>query len=118
MIYKAKHVDTDKALEQIEWSRKYQDQAEVLEIERIRKYHEGLRKGLDIAQELFECSNYESKEPSYEDGVRDVIYELAKELDVPSQDIRESSMSLDEMCVVFANRIRDMFVGNNAEPED
>lgn len=117
MIYKAKRVDTDKALEQIEWSRKYQDQAEVLEIEKIKKYHEGIRKGLDIAQELFECSNYESKEPSYEDGVRGVIYELAKELDVPSQDIRESSMSLDEMCAVFADRIRDRFAESNKEPE-
>lgn len=118
MIYKAKRVDTDKALEQIEWSRKYQEQTEVLEIEKIRKYHEGFRKGLDIAQELFECSNYESEEPSYEDGVRDTIYELAKELDVSCQDIRESGRSLDEMCAVFANRIRDRFAENNEGPED
>lgn len=27
MNYKAKNVDTDKALEHIEWSRKYQDEA-------------------------------------------------------------------------------------------
>lgn len=40
MNYKAKNVDTDKALEHIEWSRKYQEEAERLELAKVQKYHE------------------------------------------------------------------------------
>lgn len=106
-MYKAKNVDTDKALEYISDSRRYQQQAETLAITSAQKYYEGIRKGLDIAEEIFTCSNYESKAGTYQDGVLDVIYELAKELDVESQDIRNSGDSLDGMCAAFADRIRD-----------
>lgn len=111
-MYKAKNVDTDKALEYINESRRYQERAETLAITSAQKYHEGIRKGLDIAEEIFTCSNCESKTGTYQDGVLDVIYELAKELDVESQDIRNSGGTVDEMCVLFANRIRDSFAEN------
>lgn len=109
MIYKAKHVDTDKALAYINSCRTYQDQRENIEYEKVKKFHQGVRKGLDIAEEIFSCSNYESTEGTYRDGVLSVIYELAKELDVPVQDIRDSGKSVDEMCADFADRIRDSF---------
>lgn len=113
MSYKAKNVDTDKALEYIEWSRKYQDELERLEIAKTQKYYEGVRKGLDVAEGIFECSNYEkNEEPTYADGVLDVIYELGKELDIPTQDLRENFSSVDEICSVLANRIRG---GNHDE---
>lgn len=108
-MYKAKNVDTDKALDYINESRRYQQQVETLEITSTRKYHEGISKGLDIAEEIFKCSNYESKADTYQDGVLDVIYELAKELDIQSQDIRESGDTVDGMCAAFAERIRDAF---------
>ena len=114
-MYKAKNVDTDKALEYINDSRRYQQQAETLAITSAQKYHEGIRKGLDIAEEIFTCSNYESKAGTYQDGVLDVIYELAKELDVESQDIRNSGDSVDGMCAAFADRIRDAFDGTGNE---
>lgn len=38
-----------------------------------------------------------------------MIYELAKELDIPAQDIRDSGKSVDEMCADFADRIRNNF---------
>ena len=38
-----------------------------------------------------------------------MIYELAKELDIPPQDIRDSGKSVDEMCADFADRIRNNF---------
>lgn len=109
MSYKAKQVDTDKALAYINSCRAYQDQRESIEYEKAKKFHEGVRKGLDIAEEIFSCSNYESTEGTYRDGVLSVIYELAKELDIPAQDIRDSGKSVDEMCAGFADRIRDSF---------
>lgn len=108
MNYKAKNVDTDKALEHIEWSRKYQDEAERLETAKVQKYHEGIRKGLDIAEEIFECSNFEKKEePTYVDGVLDFVYELGKELDIPTQDLRDNFSSVDDICAELAKRIKD-----------
>lgn len=108
MNYKAKNVDTDKALEHIEWSRKYQNEAERLEIAKTQKYYEGVRKGLDIAEGIFECSNFEKKEePTYVDGVLDFVYELGKELDIPTQDLRNNFSSVDDICAELANRIKD-----------
>lgn len=108
-MYKAKNVDTDKALDYINENRRYQQQAETLEITSVQKYHAGIRKGLDMAEEIFTCSNCESKAGTYQDGVLDVIYELAKELDIQSQDIRESGDTVDGMCAAFAERIREAF---------
>lgn len=109
MNYKAKNVDTDKALEHIEWSRKYQDEAERLELAKVQKYYEGVRKGLDIAEGIFTCANYEKKEePTYTDGVMDVVYELGKELDVSTKDLRGDFSSVDEICAVLAKRIQEV----------
>ena len=108
MRYKAKNVDTEKALEHIEWSRKYQDEAERFENAKTQKYYEGIRKGLDIAERIFECSNFERKEePKYADGVLDFVYELGKELDIPTQDLREKFSSVDDICAALAERIKN-----------
>lgn len=109
MEYKAKNVDTEKALEHIEWSRKYQDELERLESAKVQKYFEGMRKGLDIAEGIFKCSNYEKQEveASYADGVLDVIYELGKELDVQTQDLRDGFSSVDDICAELAKRIHE-----------
>lgn len=108
-MYKAKNVDTEKALNYINESRRYQQQAETLEIKSTQKYYEGIRKGLDIVEEIFTCSNCESNVGTYQDGVLDVIYEIGKELDVQNQDIRDKGGSVDEMCAILAERIRDSF---------
>ena len=79
------------------------------------KEYEKVRKGLDIAEEIFSCSNYESTEGTYRDGVLSVIYELAKELDIPAQDVRDSGKSVDEMCADFADRIRNSFSEGETE---
>jgi hypothetical protein len=114
-MYKAKNVDTDKALGYINENRSYQERAKTLAITSVQKYYEGVEKGLDIAEEIFTCSNCESKSGTYQDGVLDVIYELAKDLDVESQDIRNSGDSVDGMCAAFADRIRDAFGDPNNE---
>lgn len=106
-MYKAKNVDTDKALEYINESRRYQERSESIEIISVQKFYEGIRKGLDIAEEIFKCSNYESTNGTYHDGALDAIYKLARELGVYSRDIRESGNSVDDMCAAFAVRIKE-----------
>lgn len=116
MDYKAKNVDTNKALEYIEWSRKSQNGAERLKIAEVQKYYEGVRKGLDIAEGIFTCANYEKKEePTYAEGVLDAIYELGKELDVPTQDLRDNFSSVDEICASVADRIKERTGFDDAE---
>lgn len=61
MIYKAKNIDTDKFLEEINNLQKYSLQKETREREQIQKYHEGYRKALDNIESMFYCSNYEKK---------------------------------------------------------
>lgn len=107
-MYKATNIDTDKALKAIEESRKYQLNASMLRIEKERSYREGLGKGFELAEELFKCSDYEKqKEPDYVDGVTDTIYELGKELDVTTKDIVNKVSSVDEICALLADRIRE-----------
>lgn len=61
-MYKATNIDTDKALGAIEAFRRSQSTAHQKELYGIQKYYEGLEKGLEFAESLFECSNYEKKE--------------------------------------------------------
>lgn len=66
MNYKAKNVDTDKALKAIAEARRIQENLVDKEIMKKRAYLEGIYKGLDIAESIFECSNYEKDEVSDE----------------------------------------------------
>ena len=111
MYYKAENVDTDKALEAIKESRRHQETVVNLKIEKEKSFLEGVNKGFDIAETIFECSNYEKKkEPGYVDGALDVIYELGKELDIQTQDIRDNLSSVDEACALFADRIKESLI--------
>lgn len=66
MYYRAKNVDTDKALKAIADARRLQEIRVDKEIAAKRAYLEGINKGLDIAESIFECSNYEKDEVSDE----------------------------------------------------
>ena len=66
MYYRAKNVDTDKALKAIADARRLQEIRIDKEIAEKRAYLEGINKGLDIAESIFECSNYEKEEVSDE----------------------------------------------------
>lgn len=108
MIYKAKNVDTDKALKEIEASRRYQERAFSLRIEKERSYFDGVSKGLDIAEGIFTCSNYEkAEELTFDDGVKEMLYELGKEMDIQTQDIRDNLTSVDEAAALLADRIKE-----------
>ena len=66
MYYRAKNVDTDKALKAIADVRRLQEIIVNKEIAEKKAYLEGINKGLDIAESIFECSNYEKDEVSDE----------------------------------------------------
>ena len=66
MYYRAKNIDTDKALKAIADARRLQEVRVDKEIAEKRAYLEGINKGLDIAEGIFECSNYEKDEGSDE----------------------------------------------------
>ena len=59
-------MDTDKALKAIADARRLQEIRIDKEIAEKRAYLEGINKGLDIAESIFECSNYEKDEVSDE----------------------------------------------------
>ena len=61
-MYKATNIDTDKALEAIESFRRAKSLEHQKELHGINKYYEGLEKGLELAESLFECSAYEKEE--------------------------------------------------------
>ena len=60
-MYKAKNVDTDKALEAIEKARELHIARTETEIKEKRAFLQGLEKGLDIAESIFQCANYEKE---------------------------------------------------------
>ena len=108
MQYKPENVDTDKALSYLESCRKADEQKEHMEAVSIRKFHEGTRHGLDMAEEIFSYANYEKQgvPASYNDYAGIMIRKIAQELDIACSDIVESGKSGDEMCSAFAERIR------------
>ena len=59
MYYKAKNVDTDKALKAINEARRFFEQRNNLEIAKAQAKMEGIYEGLKVAEEIFNCSNYE-----------------------------------------------------------
>ena len=105
-MYKASNIDTDKALNAINEARVTQERESYLRREKEQAFMDGLNKGLNIGESLFKCSDYEKKEATYTDGVCDALYELGKELDIPTQDIRDNISSIDEACALFAERVR------------
>ena len=62
IMYKAKNVDTDKALEALNYALKIQRETIEIEIREKRAYLQGVEKGIGIAESIFQCSNYEKTE--------------------------------------------------------
>ena len=58
------NIDTRKALNHISELRKRYQAEKVEEQAKVQKYYEGLQKGLDIAEDMFYCKNYEKSEES------------------------------------------------------
>ena len=110
-MYKAKCMDTDKAIEYLKECRRDMEQQELLEVEKNRKYYEGIRKGLRIAEDMYYCSNYEkANQRTFEDGVKmgfdNDFYGIGKELGIKTQDICAKEVPNDEKCKEFSARIK------------
>lgn len=66
-MYKAKNVDTDKALDALNESRVFWKSRIDVEIKEKQAFLAGVNRGLEIAESLFTCSNYEKKEGDLND---------------------------------------------------
>ena len=60
-MYKATNIDTDKALQAIEDMQCNKIEESERERYALRKYYEGIDKGLELAKGIFYCSNYEKE---------------------------------------------------------
>ena len=62
MAYLAQNVDTEKALEALDFARRQEERIVELEIAEKRAYLNGFNKGIVCAEGIFKCSNYEKDE--------------------------------------------------------
>ena len=60
-MYKAKNIDTDKALQAIEAYRRRKEYDYDRDSYGRQKYYDGFQAGLDFAESLFKCANYEKE---------------------------------------------------------
>ena len=60
-MYKAKNIDTDKALQAIEAYRLRKEYDYDRDLYGLKKYYAGIQAGLDFAENLFKCANYEKE---------------------------------------------------------
>ena len=105
-----KETNKEKILEYLKERKRDQDIIATRESEKIIKFHEGVRRGIEMAEAAFgnlEITEEDSK--AYHDGGLHAIYEIVKELDIYSQDIRDKDISLEEKCEQFAIRIMKKF---------
>ena len=116
-MYKAINPDTDKILDAIKNIREHERNQTYIRIEKEKAHLDGFNDALDAIEKLFECSNYEKpEEPTYTDGICDMIYQLGREFDILTQDIRDNLKSqntqtnigtIEEVCISLTERIKN-----------
>lgn len=103
---------TEKAIHFLETQREQLRIKRTKEEIALKNRYEGIEEGIDIAEKMlysidFEATlNQKSFDEGYSAGIKDALYEFCKELDISSEDIRESDLSLDEKCAKLAERLR------------
>lgn len=95
MDCKAENIDTSKAMDYLAKAREYQKWQNRIEVARQEGYIEGLNKGLDIAEGIFECDYFGKEESTemtdayknsqYISGYNEAILELLKMLGVDKE---------------------------------
>lgn len=121
MNYTAEHIDAVKFEEGLKVHRDFQMDTKRLATEKAQSFFDGYEKALDDIRSMLHCSNYESQEKrdlAFLAGADNAIYELCKELDVGSQDIRNMSTSIDEKASLLAARIREVLCGARMDAEE
>ena len=112
MNYTAEHIDVEKFEHGLNDHRNFRLQEQQMKIETARAFFSGSERALDDVSSMLHCCNYESKEKqtsAFREGANNALYELCKELDVSSQDIRDMDTSIDEKAALLADRIRATF---------
>ena len=71
-MYKAKNIDTDKALQAIEAYRLRKEYDYDRDLYGLKKYYAGIQAGLDFAESLFKCANYEKEKVRTEEPMNDI----------------------------------------------
>lgn len=112
MNYTVEHLDVEKLEDALDHSRDFQQQELRLAQEKARSFFDGYEKAISEIRGMFHCCNYESKEKqtkAFMDGFNSAIYEICKELDVGSQEIRDAQISTDEKAFMVAEKIKKVF---------
>lgn len=120
MNYTAEHIDAEKFEKSLDDYRRVQEQKLFSEQLRVQAFYEGYSAAIHDAQGMLHCSNYENEDKrtaAFMEGVNSAIYEICKELDIGSQDIRDMVTSLDEKAALIAQRIRDAFQQGDNPPQ-
>ena len=60
-MYKAKNIDTDKALQAIEAYRSRKEYDYEGDLYGLKNYYERIHAGLNFSESLFKCANYEKE---------------------------------------------------------
>lgn len=113
-MYSPKALDTDKMEELFNDLDKYQSRRTNEERIKLDAYYSGYNAALHDCRQSLYCSNYEFDLPeSPRESAKNALYELCKELDIQSQDLRDDDkLSIDEMVAKLAERIKAIY---NAE---
>lgn len=104
-MYTAEHIDVEKFENGLDSNRRFQEEMTRLEQEKASAFYRGYDKCLDDVRSMLHCSNYESKEKrtgAYRDEADAAFYEICKELDIGSQDIRDKNISVDQKAAMIA----------------
>ena len=110
--YIAEHIDPEKFEEALDKNRRFQQEELRLQVEKANAFFAGYEKALEDVRSMLHCCNYESKDritQSFRSGADTAFYELCKELDIGSQDIRDMMTGIDEKASLLAERIRNVF---------
>ena len=113
MSYGVEIIDMDRFEEELQHQKKYQENLYQQSIDRAKSFYEGYKACLDNVQMLICSSDYEDIEKKtkiYRDGADYALYEICKELDINSQDIREQNISIDQKCSLIAKRIEEILL--------
>lgn len=109
MDYMAEHIDSKLFEDALNENRKAERETLNISIERARAYFNGYDKCIEDVRGMLHCKNYESKDQesrAYYCGANAALYELCKELDINSSDIRAMDISIDEKAALIAEKIR------------
>ncbi len=105
-----KETSKEKIFEYLKERKRDQDIIATRESEKIIKFHEGVRRGIEMAEAAFgNLEITEEDSEAYHNGGLHAIHEIAKKFNLYCEDICEKDINLEEKCEQFAIRIMKKF---------